>query len=142
MKQNWKAIGNMTICLKWTWIDYPISIPNKKLGSSCLSLSIRPVRLPSDYKKLGSNFGIISRQDPRQKKVGKPTQGFLPSRQGKGSSTVYIRTVSTSLLLSALLNWFKLVYRLLGQSNMHRPYTQFLPRQARKESNVPKLKIS
>ena len=44
----------------------------------------------------------------------------------------YIRTLSSYHLLSALLNWFILVYGLFGQSNM----------QARKESNEPRLKSS
>ena len=43
------------------------------------------------------------------------------SRKTEGSScTVYIRTVSSYLLLSARLNWFKLVQGPFGQSNMHR----------------------
>ena len=49
-----------------------------------------------------------------------------------------IRTVSSKRLLSALLNWLKLVYGLFGKSIMH--FT--LSRPARKESNVPKLKSS
>ena len=34
--------------------------------------------------------------------------------------SIYIRTVSSYRLLSNLLNWFKLVHGLFGQSNMHR----------------------
>ena len=34
--------------------------------------------------------------------------------------SIYIRTVSFKLLLYALLNRFKLVYGLFGQSNIHR----------------------
>ena len=33
---------------------------------------------------------------------------------------IHIRTVSSWRLLSALLNWFKLVYEPFEQSNMHR----------------------
>ena len=33
--------------------------------------------------------------------------------------SIYSRTVSSARLLSALMNWSKLVYGLLGQSNMH-----------------------
>jgi hypothetical protein len=51
--------------------------------------------------------------------------------------TVYIRTVSSEHLLSALLIWSKPVLE-----NQHVLYTRFLPRQARKESNVPKLENS
>ena len=42
-------------------------------------------------------------------------------------------------LFFALLNWHKLVYKVFGQSTI---YTQFLPKTARKELIVPKLKIS
>ena len=55
--------------------------------------------------------------------------------------SVYIRTVSSEHMLSAFLNWIKLVYGPFGQSNMQPVlYTQLLPRPARKELNVPKLK--
>ena len=33
--------------------------------------------------------------------------------------SIFIRTLSSQCLLSTLLNWFKLVYGLFGQSNMH-----------------------
>ena len=51
--------------------------------------------------------------------------------------SIYIRTVSTKCLLSALLNWFKLVYGLFW-TEQQAPYIQFLPRPDKKESNVPK----
>ena len=53
-----------------------------------------------------------------------------------GKSVLYLR------LLSALLNWFKLVYEQFDQSNMQSTLYLFLSRQARKELNVPKLSSS
>ena len=44
--------------------------------------------------------------------------------------SIYIRTVSSQQLLSALLNWFKLVYGPFGQSNMQ-PTLDFCPDKAR-----------
>ena len=59
------------------------------------------------------------------------------------SHRVYIMTASSSHTLSALLNRSKLVYGpIIGQSNMSVLYTQFLPKPAKKDSNVPKLKSS
>ena len=52
---------------------------------------------------------------------------------------IYIRTVSSLHLFSGLLNRFKLVYGLFGQSNMHRTLN-FFPEKPWKETNVPKLK--
>ena len=50
---------------------------------------------------------------------------------------ILLRTASAS---SAFLNWFKLVYRLIGQSNMDVKPTYAIP--ARTESHVQKLKSS
>ena len=54
---------------------------------------------------------------------------------------VFYQILLTWLLLSTLLNQFKLVARLLGQSNM-RSTLDFCPDQTSQDSNVPKLKVS
>ena len=66
--------------------------------------------------------------------------------QKKKNTTLHTRTVSSlmkifwTILLSALLNWLKLLYLPFWQSNIE--YTFSLPRPARKQSNVPKLKVA
>ena len=57
------------------------------------------------------------------------------------SYSIYIRTVSSSRLLSTLLIQYKLVYGLFGQSNMNSTL-DYCPRPARKETNVPLNKRS
>ena len=53
----------------------------------------------------------------RKSRISETTdQNLYSTRQ----LTVYIMTVSSLDLLSTLLNWFKLVYGPLKQSNMHR----------------------
>ena len=53
-----------------------------------------------------------------------------------------MRTVSSYFFLSALLNWFKLVYRLFEQSNMHHTF-DFCPDQTSQEGiKYIKLKSS
>ena len=54
---------------------------------------------------------------------------------------VFYQILLTWLLLSTLLNQFKLVARPLGQSNM-RSTLDFCPDQTSQDSNVPKLKVS
>ena len=56
--------------------------------------------------------------------------------------SLYIRTVSSYHMLSALLNWFKLVYELFGQSNMHRTL-EFCPEQpVRNQMTTTQIQIS
>ena len=55
--------------------------------------------------------------------------------------SIYIKTVSSSGLLSTYLIQLKLVYGPFGQSNMHSTL-DFCPRPARKETNVPLQKRS
>ena len=54
--------------------------------------------------------------------------------------SIYIRTVRSQRLLSALHNWFELVYGQFGQSNMHSTFN-FGSETTRKDSNVRHLKI-
>jgi hypothetical protein len=56
--------------------------------------------------------------------------------------SIYIRTVSSQNLLTALLNWFKLVYAPFGQCKVHCTLDFWPDQPGRKTSNVPKLKIS
>ena len=44
--------------------------------------------------------------------------------------------------VSLLLNWFKLVYGLFGQTNLQCMYTKFLPKTVGKDLNLPKIKNS
>ena len=52
---------------------------------------------------------------------------------------IYLRTVSSQLLWSGFLNWFKLVYGTFKQSNMHLTL-DFCSDHLGKKLNVPKLK--
>ena len=71
-------------------------------------------------------FSKTEELKPRNKNNEEEENIFVfPSMQMEGIAaenrrhSIYIRTVTSYHMLSALLNWFKLVYGSIEQSNMH-----------------------
>ena len=135
---NVNADKNAKNCSRWVlqwprnWLTYQSGI-----RSQFWKLILKNLQSENKY----SNFWTIFTNFVHNTAWQRSHWGRLEKAEKVSYHSIYIRTVSSYCLLSALLNWFKLVYGPLGQSNMPN-MLYFCPRPARKETNVPLYKQS